>query len=41
MRQKKSNFLYYVAASLIVAALAFIVLHEIPINQEHVEEVIK
>jgi hypothetical protein len=41
MRQKKSNFVYYVAASLIVAAMAFVILHEAPIKQERIEEVIK
>jgi hypothetical protein len=41
MRQKKSNFVYYVAASLIVAAMAFVILHEAPVKQEHIEEVIK
>ncbi len=41
MRQKKSNLIYYIIAGLFVAAIAFVVLHEAPLHQEHVEEVIK
>ncbi len=38
MRQKKSNFIYYVIAILILAATAFVVLHEVPMNAEKVEQ---
>lgn len=41
MRQKKSNLVYYVVASVIIAAIAFMVLHEVPIRQEHIEEIIR
>ena len=41
MRQKKSNLAYYIVAALILAAIAFVVFHEVPLKQEHVEEVIK
>ncbi len=41
MRQKKSNLIYYIVAVLLLAAVGFVVFHEIPLKQEHVEEVIK
>lgn len=41
MRREKSNLIYYVVAVLVLAALGFVMLHEFPLNQEHVEEVIK
>ncbi len=41
MRQKKSNLMYYVVAVLLVAAIGFVVFHEIPLKQEHVEETVK
>lgn len=41
MRQKKSNLTYYIIAIIVLAAVGFVVLHEIPLKQEHVEEVIK
>lgn len=41
MRQKKSNFMYYLVAALLIAAVGFVVLHEIPLHQEHIEESVK
>ena len=41
MRQKKSNFVYYIIIAGILAAAGFVVLHEIPMAVEHVEEVVK
>lgn len=41
MRREKSNLVYYIAAILILAALGFVMVHEFPLEQEHVEEIIK
>ena len=41
MRCEKSNLIYYVVAVVIVAALGLVMFHEIPLHQEHVEEVVK
>lgn len=41
MRQKKSNLIYYLIAAVLLAAIGFVVLHEIPLSVEHIEEVIK
>lgn len=41
MRREKSNFIYYAAAVLLIIALGFVMLHEIPLKQEHIEEVLK
>ena len=41
MRQKKSNIVYYVIAALIVVAVAFVVVHEVPMEAEHVEQEVK
>lgn len=41
MRQKKSNLIYYIIAVVLLAAVGFVILHEIPLSPEHVEEVIK
>lgn len=38
MRQKKSNWIYYVIAALLIAAVAFVILHEVPLKTVHVEE---
>ena len=40
MRQKKSNWIYYVVAALVVAAVAFVVVHEVPMEVETVETVL-
>ncbi len=40
-RQKKSNWPLYVVALIVVALVALVVFHEIPLSVEHVEEVIK
>jgi len=40
MRQKKSNLIYYVIGAVILAAVVFVVMHEVPMQVEHVEEVI-
>ena len=40
MRQKKSNWIYYVVAALVVAAIAFVVVHEVPMEVETVETVL-
>ncbi len=41
MRREKSNLVYYIVAILILAALGFVMVHEFPLEQEHVEEIIK
>ena len=38
MRQKKSNLLYYVIGLVILAAAAFVVMHEVPMETQHVEQ---
>ncbi len=38
MRQKKSNLMYYVIGAVILAAVVFVVMHEVPMQVEHVEE---
>ncbi len=38
MRQKKSNAIYYIIGLLVLAAVAFVVMHEVPMQVEHVEE---
>ena len=40
MRQKKSNTGYYIIAVVLVIAIAFVVMHEVPMQVEHVEETI-
>ncbi len=37
MRQKKSNAVYYVIGALLLAAVVFVVVHEVPMEAEHVE----
>lgn len=41
MRQKKSNWPYYVIGVLLLAAVGFVILHEVPMNVQHVEEEIQ
>ncbi len=41
MRQKKSNWIYYVLGLAVLAAAVFVVLHEVPLQTTHVEEEIK
>ena len=38
MRQKKSNLIYYALAAVILAAVAFVIVHEVPMEVTHVEE---
>lgn len=38
MRQKKSNLIYYIAGVLILAAIGFVIVHEVPMQVEHVEQ---
>lgn len=38
MRQKKSKAVYYIIGLLVLAAVAFVVMHEVPMQVEHVEE---
>lgn len=38
MRQKKSNLIYYAIGVLIIAAVAFVVMHDVPMQIEHVEQ---
>ncbi len=38
MRQKKSNLVYYVVGALLLAAVAFVIVHEVPMTVEHVEQ---
>lgn len=37
MRQRKSNAIYYVIGAVLLAAVVFVVVHEVPMTQEHVE----
>ena len=39
--KEKSNILYYIIGGVILVALGFVVLTELPVKQEHVEEVIQ
>ena len=41
MRREKSTVLYYIISLAQVLAVGFVVLHEIPLQPEHVEEVIQ
>ena len=41
MRQKKSNWIYYVLGLAVLVAAVFVVLHEVPLQTTHVEEEIK
>lgn len=41
MRQKKSNWIYYVVAALLIAAAAFVILHEVPLETTHVEDEVR
>lgn len=38
MRQKKSNWPFYIVGALLLAAVCFVVLHEVPLKTQHVEE---
>ena len=38
MRQKKSNFIYYFLAVLLLAVTAFVVIHEVPMETKIVEQ---
>ena len=38
MRQKKSNWPFYIVGALLLAAVCFVVLHEVPLETQHVEE---
>ena len=38
MRQKKSNLIYYIIGVVILAAVVFVVMHEVPMQVEHVEQ---
>ena len=38
MRQKKSNLIYYVVGIILVLMLGFVVIHEVPMEVEHVEQ---
>lgn len=40
MRQKKSNLIYYVLGAVLIAAVVFVVMHEVPMQVEHVEEAV-
>ena len=41
MRREKPTFLYYIIGLVIILAVGFAVLHEIPVQSEHIEEVIQ
>ena len=41
MRQKKSNFMYYLIVVILLTAVGFVVSHEFPLHQEHIEESVK
>lgn len=37
-QQKKSNLVYYILGLVIIAAVVFVVMHEVPMQVEHVEQ---
>lgn len=37
-QQKKSNLIYYILGLVIIGAIVFVVMHEVPMQVEHVEE---
>ncbi len=37
MRQKKSYLIYYILGAILLAAVVFAVVHEVPMPVEHVE----
>ena len=37
MRQKKSNFIYYILGLIFLAAVVFAVVHEVQMPVEHIE----
>lgn len=41
MRNKKSNLIYYIIAAVAILAIAAAVFMEVPLQQEHIEQVIK
>ena len=41
MRQKKSNLIYYIVATICIAVVGFVALTEIPVEVTHVEESVK
>ncbi len=41
MRREKSYTLYYVIAAVVLIAAGVALVHEVPLTQEHVEEVLK
>ncbi len=41
MRQKKSNWIYYVVGVLLLAAVGFVMFHEVPADVVHVEEEVR
>jgi len=38
MRQKKSNWIYYAIGILFILLIGFVVVHEVPMEVEHVEQ---
>ena len=40
MRQKKSNIIYYIIAAVFIALLCFVSFTEIPVEVEHVEQIV-
>ncbi len=41
MRREKSNFVYYIIALVLLLAAGLVVLHEVPLQPEHVEETVE
>lgn len=41
MRNKKSKLIYYIIAAVFAAAVGCVILLEVPLKQEHIEQVIK
>ena len=38
--QKNFSFIYYIVGAILLLALGFVIFHDIPMRQTHVEEVI-
>ncbi len=38
MRQKKSNLIYYVIFAVVIAAVLFVAIHDVPVRVEQVQQ---
>ncbi len=41
MRQKKSNFIYYVIGAVLIAAVLFVATREVPVKVEQVQQTLE